>query len=269
LVEDPNYRVLNLAANNIYFRKPNEQLPEHIADLVGYVSKGRDSPEPSPDHLRNDADLYGLEDAAGEPEVEEYFKGDIFPKSAASGALKRSDRQMMAKHQVPSTGSKLRVSTPVPDMVYGYRHEAFPQQQTQLISMGTQPIANTDRLTYPFFVIEFKGEGGSLWVATNQCLGGSSSCVNIAERLNRQLQQYQGEVDPIDSATFSVAMSGTEARLYVSWKHNELDFYMRKIKAFALQEPEQYLEFRKYVRNIIDWGKDKRLQEIRDSLDFL
>jgi hypothetical protein len=259
----------SVTLNNIFHRKPNEQFPEHIADLVDHVSKDRDSPGPSPDQLRDDADLYGLEDAAGEPEVEEYFKGNIFPKSEASGALKRSDRQMISKHQVPSTGSKLRVSTPVPNMLYGYRHEAFPQQQTQLISMGTQPIANTDRLTYPFFVVEFKGEGGSLWLATNQCLGGSASCVNIAERLNRQLQQYQGEAEPIDSATFSVAMSGTEARLYISWKHDELDFYIRKIKRFSLQEPEQYLEFRKYVRNIIDWGKDKRVKDIRDSLDFL
>ncbi|KAF4637559.1 hypothetical protein G7Y89_g541 [Cudoniella acicularis] len=37
--------------------------------------------------------------------------------------------------------------------------------------------------------VEFKADGpggsGSLWVATNQCLGASVSCVNIAERLNR------------------------------------------------------------------------------------
>jgi hypothetical protein len=41
------------------------------------------------------------------------------------------------------------------------------------------------------------------------------------------------------------------------------------VKSFLLQEPEQYVAFRKYVRNIIDWGKDKRLKEIRDSLDSL
>ncbi|KAG9237037.1 hypothetical protein BJ875DRAFT_454745 [Amylocarpus encephaloides] len=62
-------------------------------------------------------------------------------------------------------------------------------------------------------------------------------------------------------------MNGTEARLYISWKHDELDFYMRKVDGFLLQSPEHYLKFRKYVRNIIDWGKDKRLKEIRDSLD--
>ena len=109
-----------------------------------------------------------------------------------------------------------------------------------------------------------------MWVATNQCLGGSTSCVNITERLNRRLKQCKSEeVWPINSAVFSVAMNGTEARLYVSWKHNELDYYMRRVKSFSLQEPQQYVAFRKNVRNIIDWGKDTRLKGIQKSLDSL
>jgi len=112
-------------------------------------------------------------------------------------------------------------------------------------------------LIYPFFVIEFKADGpggsGSMWVATNQCLGGSASCVNIAECLNRQLRQCENKkVQPMGSAAFSIAMNGTEARLYVSWKHDELDYYMRNVKSFLLQEPEQYVQFRKYVLNIIE-----------------
>ncbi|KAF4511874.1 hypothetical protein G6O67_001078 [Ophiocordyceps sinensis] len=149
LVEDPDYRVLNLAANNIYIRHPFDPLPEHIASLVDHVRQDRDSPGPSLDEVRQDEHLYNLSMGAGEPEIE-------------------SDR-----------------------------------------------------------------------------------------------------VRPIDSAAFSIAMSGTEARLYVSWKHNEQDFYMANVKSFLLQDPEHYLEFRKYVRNIIDWGKDKRLQDIRNSLDCL
>ena len=135
-------------------------------------------------------------------------------------------------------------------------------------------IANSQSLSYPFFVIELKADGpsgaGSLWVATNQSLGASASCVNIAERLNRQLRRCKSDkVQPIDSTAFSIAMNATEARLYISWKHDELKYYTRKVDSFLLQSPEHYLKFRKYVRNIIDWGKDKRLKEIRDSLDSL
>ncbi|KAL7938256.1 hypothetical protein V8C35DRAFT_291401 [Trichoderma chlorosporum] len=95
---------------------------------------------------------------AGEAQVEEYFNTNIFPRPDVTESLQRSNRQPMAKHTVPSTKSKLKVSKPVPDMLYGYnRREAFPQQHPQLLSMETQPIANDQGLLYPFFVIEFKG----------------------------------------------------------------------------------------------------------------
>jgi len=272
LVEDPLYRDMNLASNNIYMRPLREKFPEHIASLVDHLRRDRDSPGPSPDQVRQDARLNELWMGTGEPDVEKYFQTNVFPNPEPSESLKRTDRFPMAKRAVPDGRSNLKVSTPVPDMLFGYnRNGAFPQQQTQLISMGTEMVANNQGLVYPFFVIEFKADGpsgsGSLWVATNQCLGGSTSCVNIAERLNHQLRQCKSEkVLPIDSAAFSVAMSGTEARLYISWKHDELKYYMANVESFLLQDPEHYLKFRKYVRNIIDWGKDKRLKEIRDSL---
>ncbi|KAL2258657.1 hypothetical protein VTK26DRAFT_7963 [Humicola hyalothermophila] len=275
LVEDPFYRERNLAANNIYMRPLTQEFPPHVADLVDEVRKDRDSPGPSLDKIRGDPNLAAFQwMGAGESDVEEYFRTHIFPYPGVTEDLRRSDRLPMAKHAVPSAASKLKVSNPVPDMLYGYSSTAFPQQQAQLISMGTEMVANNQGLTYPFFVIEFKGDGptggGTMWVATNQCLGGSASCVKIAERLNNRLRKCESdEIQPINSAAFSIAMSGTEARLYVSWKHNELDYYTASVDCFLLQKPKDYLEFRKYVRNIIDWGKDKRLEEIRDSLDCL
>ncbi|KAK3369365.1 hypothetical protein B0T24DRAFT_651002 [Lasiosphaeria ovina] len=235
---------MNLAANNVYMRPLHEQFPEDIASLVDYIRQDRDSPGPSPDEVRQDAELNELWMGTGEPEVEDYFRGKIFPKPRPSDSLKRSDRQPMARHTVPSTGSKLKVRTP-----------AFPQQQAQLISMGTEMVANNQyqSLLNPSFVVEFKGDGGSMWVATNQFLGGSASCVNVAEHLNRQLRQCKNdEVQPINSATFSIAINGSEALLYISWKHNDLNYYIANIKSFLLQEPAHYLEFRKYVRNLID-----------------
>ncbi|KAM3068371.1 hypothetical protein ACMFMF_009186 [Clarireedia jacksonii] len=275
LVEDPYYRDNNLAENNIYIRSFYEEFPVDIAGLVDHVRKDRDSPGLSPDQVKQNTRLEHLEMGTGEPDVERYFHTHIFPDPEPTDILQRTDRNPMAKHAVPDFGSKLKVSTPIPDMLYGYnRPRAFPRQQAQLRSMGNEMVANTQSLVYPFFVIEFKADGpggsGSMWVATNQCLGGSASCVNIAERLNRQLRQCKNKtVRPIDSAAFSIAMNGTEARLYISWKHDELKYYMRKVDSFLLQKPNDYVEFRKYVRNIIEWGKDQRLKEIRDSLDGL
>ena len=141
----------------------------------------------------------------------------------------------MAKQLVPNIGSKLKVGAPRPGTLYGYNVVgAMPQQQAQLCSMGTEMIANTDGLIYPLFVIQYKaddpGGSGNMWVATNQCLRGSATCVNIAERLNRRLRQCKNEkVWPIDSTAFRIAMNSTEAPLYVSWKHDELIFYMQKM----------------------------------------
>ncbi|KAI1147879.1 hypothetical protein F4825DRAFT_436020 [Nemania diffusa] len=274
LVEDPYYRDQNLAFNHVYMRPRYEPFPEHIANVVDYARKKRDSLGPSPDDVYQDTALDALERRGlDEPEVEDYFRDRVFPKPGEEDDLRRSDRQPMSRHVVPNVGPQFRVSNPIPDMLYGYgRHHAFPGQQTQLISMGNEMngTANNQSLMYPFFVIEFKGNGEDLWVATNQCLGGSASCINIAERLNDQLRKCKSsKVKPVDSTAFSIAMNGTEARLYVSWKHSDLDYYMQKVKSFLLQDPEHYIEFRKHVKNIIDWGKDKRLKEIRESLDTL
>jgi len=266
---------MNLTANNIYMRPSREQFPEHITSLVNQVRRDRDSPGPSPEQVLQDTRLAELEMGTAESKVERYFHANVFPDPEPTDILQSSDRLPMAKHAVPDFGSKLKVSTPVPDLLYGYsRTRAFHQQQAPFPSMGNEMVANSNGLVYPFFVIEFKADGpsgnGSMWVATNQYFGGSTSCINIAERLNRQLRQCENKkIRPIDSAAFSIAINGTEARLYVSWKHNELKYYMRKVDSFLLQKPKDYVEFRKYVRNIIDWGKDKRLNEIRDSLNSL
>ncbi|KAK4187032.1 hypothetical protein QBC35DRAFT_452647 [Podospora australis] len=64
-------------------------------------------------------------------------------------------------------------------------------------------------------------------------------------------------------------MSGTEARLYVSYKHSELEYYMASVENFLLQKSAEYIEFCKYVRNIIDWKKDKWLTDIQNTLGTL
>jgi hypothetical protein len=215
---------------------------------------------------------------AGEPQVTTYFNSNIFPVPEPDvDGLERSERVSMSKHTVPNPRPGVRLSPPKPAILYGYhRYLAFPQQETQLFDMRAEAVAtaNGDGLLYPFLVIEVQSDGptdvGTLWAATNQCLGGSTSCVKIAELLNNRLRECKSDkIQLINSTVFSIAMTGTEARLYISWKHNELDYYMQKIESFLLQTPDHYLKFRKYVRNIIDWGKNTRMNEIRGSLDSL
>ncbi|KAG9228381.1 hypothetical protein BJ875DRAFT_446929 [Amylocarpus encephaloides] len=143
LVEDPNYRRLNLAVNNIYMRPSREQFPQHIARLLNEVRKNRDSPGPSLDQVCQDTRLEDLEMGTREPDVEKNFHTYVFPDPELTDILKRTDRNPMAKHTVPDVGSKIKVSTPVPDMLFGYTDEVFPQQQAQLIFMGNKIVANS------------------------------------------------------------------------------------------------------------------------------
>ena len=116
---------MNLASNNIYLHPRCGQFPKHIAGLVDHVGKDRDSPGPSLDQVLQDTDLDDLTIGTKEPDVEGYFMDKIFPRSAS--LLKRTDRLPMVKRAVPEVGSKLKVSGPVPDMLYGYnRNVAFP-----------------------------------------------------------------------------------------------------------------------------------------------
>ncbi|KAH6982359.1 hypothetical protein BKA56DRAFT_550312 [Ilyonectria sp. MPI-CAGE-AT-0026] len=277
LVKTPHYRIFNLRSNNIYFPgPPYREFPEPIASIIDIVRKDRHSPGPSLEDVKQDVELAALLwMGADKTDVETHFRfrTDFFPHPCITETLRQNIRTPMAKHTVPSTGSSLKVSTPIPDLLYGYnRRNAFPQQQTQLNYMGTEMIADNGHggTYYPFFVIEFKGDGDSLWVATNQYLGGSVSCVNIAEKLNSRLREYKSDtVYPINSAAFSIAMNDAEARLYISWKHNELDYHMAYVDSFYLHDPEQYLRFRKYILNILDWGRDKRLEGIRKALNSL
>ncbi len=83
--------------------------------------------------------------------MEDYCKRTVFVKPRALNSLHQIDKYQMVKLIVPNVKSKLRVSIPMPDMLYEYKSiEAFPQQQGQLRSMKKEMIANSQGLIYPF-----------------------------------------------------------------------------------------------------------------------
>lgn len=270
LVQDRSYRSLNLVSHNMRLRQPHQEIPEYIARLINEIRQDRISPEPSLDSIGQDSALAKLEWAGpGESEVEKYFGTKTLPDPDPSESLQRTDRHPMAQHTIPKVAtSNYKLATPVPDILYGYNRDmAFSQHTVHLIATGIESIANSQDLIYPFFDIEFKGEDGSLWEGTNQCITGSASCVNMVEALNDSLEESKNnEVQSINSAAFSVTMSGTEARLFVTWKENN-KYSMAKVESFLLQSPNHYLKFRKLTRNILDWGRNRRLSEIKSALD--
>ncbi len=262
LTEEPLYRVMNLASNGIYLRHPCDPLPKYVVYLEQQVCRDRgDSYGVSVDEVRQ---LHSLAMGAAAPQVANYFYGRIFPKPRPGSLdfLRRTDRQPMAEHAVPGTGSKFPVSMPAPDMLYGYDRQAafLSRHHLQLFEMGADMVANTEDLIYPFLVVNLYGDGpggnGSMWATANKCLGGLASCVNLAERLNDQLNQCEADSpETVDNFVFSIAMNGIAAQLYLTWKADEQKYHMAQVKSFLFQDPKHYLEFRKMVLNILDWGR--------------
>jgi hypothetical protein len=258
-IENGDYRDA-MVVSGVHMRYSFYAMSEHISNLVNYIARqDRAFPGLSPDKLRQDTRLLGLEMGAEEPQATTYFNSNIFPVPDSDiDGLERSKRLSMSKHTVPNTRPGIRLNPPKPGILYGYHRQlAFPQLYTQLHDMKAEAKANSDGLLYPFLVIEVQDDGptgaGSMRAATSQCLSGSTSCVRIAELLNNRLRECKSdEIQPIKSAVFSIAMNGAEARLYISWRHNELDYYMQKTKSISLQTPDHYLESRKHVRKIID-----------------
>lgn len=273
LVQNYLYRDSNLVGNKILMAPLRTPLPGHITSVIDRLDRDRGSLAPTEDQIKDDDRLNSIWLGVEESEIEEYFKDNVFPLPEPSGDLKRTIRFPMARRIVPDNPEFLKnISNPVPDMLYGYdRHKVFHYRQPRLIAIGDEMVGNSQGLVLPFFAIELKGEGpsvnGNLWVATNQCLGGSSSCVNVAERFNLHLMHSTAL--PIQTTAFSIAMSGTEARLYVTWIDDDRYYQMASVRNFLLHDPKSFLEFRKYVHNIVDWGKGERLTAIRAALDVL
>ncbi|PQE19900.1 hypothetical protein CJF31_00006404 [Rutstroemia sp. NJR-2017a BVV2] len=211
-------------------------------------------------------------DIVSESKVQSYVLSKVFPGDD-EGYVQRFENINMNRHCVPEINPQCKLSTPNPDMIYGYMTAAFNQQLAKLVSFSDALNTGASNAILPFFATEFKScdgaSPGSLWVVTNQCVGDSVACVNLLERFNDRLKLINdGHIQLLEAAAFSIAMSGTEARLYVTWKKDD-SYYVQKVRGFLLQDPEHYQLFYKYVHNIVDWGRGERLDDIRKAFDCL
>jgi hypothetical protein len=182
-VGDAEYRKCNLAYNGVYFRDMFERLPPHIQGLTDEIlSKGRQSPEPTVEDVKNDPHLAHLRNIdGGKDRVIEYCRRYIFEHPQYSEQLQGLDiRQThfsIRRQHIPSSSNsfavKFPISQPRPDIFYGYIKEAFTSAQQQVLSSHKAEHTTGDTgVYYPFFIIELKGDGegpaaGSLWVAEN------------------------------------------------------------------------------------------------------
>jgi hypothetical protein len=88
----------------------------------------------------------------------------------------------------------------------------------------------------------------------------------MVEKLNESVKQLS--VSPINTTVFSIAINNSEARLYILWKEGER-YYTQQIEGLLIYKPQDYLVLRRFIRNVLQWGKDYRRPQIGAVLDAL
>lgn len=302
--DHPQYREVNLRAHKIFLQGVREPLPEHVANLVYQVqhssssnsnsnnnngSIGPSSRDPTTSEIEADTVLQNLSlGQTTKPMIARIFTQRILPRRHPFDVYSRTFCAPFARWTEPDPGESLDsvdlqmlaipLGTSAPDILYGYDlQNSFSHAQRCFL----QGRDLEGELQVPFLVIECVGDqygpegGGSMFTATNRCLRNAAACVDIAGNL---IEEARGHHDQsaahwqgIDSQVFSVATNGTEARLYVSWRPEGDSEVVNTaiVKCFLLQDAQHYLELRKVVRGIIDWGKGRRLEQLRFALDFM
>ncbi|KAH8746789.1 hypothetical protein F5883DRAFT_253271 [Diaporthe sp. PMI_573] len=224
------YRQNNLEFNYIYVQHPASRFPNAVSSHINETLRAeRDSPELSSDDLKQA--MYRLDElAAGcdEDDVAAFLNDTIFPNPKSDPTygpdtgLVSTSGALISQHLIPiDLTSPYRVTQPKPDKLYGYSGNASRAfKQPQLLAQTTihpriprYPAATSQGLRFPFFAIEFKAAGGiwgDLWVATNQCAGDSSTCLNAVYQLNTLLPEHLG-VQRVDNLSYSIAVDNNAA----------------------------------------------------------
>ncbi|ATY66015.1 hypothetical protein A9K55_001892 [Cordyceps militaris] len=286
LVENKDYRLNNLDSNGIQVRVMDSPLPAAVQAVVESLGLQEPPPEPTTSDLKDVRSIRAHNDGLCKP-IEKIicrtFDECLFPlkdlDNTASLLLRSDDIELtpaLLSTNFPSEQPRKldeleiprqKLSKPKPDIIYGYRYEAFRPDVRYLLrsALGNLAEANTALMVMPFLLVELKGEGGGLWACANQCIGGSVACVNIVRYLNAQLRARQQDL--FNSAIFSLAMNGEHATLFVTWRPDpnvDLDvspgaeYYTQRLFHFAFQQTDQYLIYQRCIRRILEWGMGKR-----------
>ena len=282
-VKHPAYRD-DLASHHVYIDSYGMSLPDEIRDFAQKtIEKARGSPllsDQQTDRIQHE--LSALDNADEETTRTGYAAIPLFPKkldyeegpnqySIAIGANLPFDRTALP---VGSSTRSPPIVTPSPDFHYGFPYESFNDSPAPLPDVLQHPRLHpyakpTTAAYWPFFAVEFKSQSrlGSRWVAANQNAGTGSHCVNSIETLLNNVRSSDDR-NPTDSVAFSCIVDSDDASLWVHWRQlgDRPRFTSSEIGHYHLHRKNEVQDLRSSVRNIIDFGLEKRLPMIKDAL---
>ncbi|CAI6089945.1 unnamed protein product [Clonostachys chloroleuca] len=254
LVQRPGYRN-TLLKNGIRAVRSEEELPDHISKLLERILPEEPFQVCDLDQVK----YHRLRNMAIEGTKEEDVGELLSFESLSTVTRNRLD----LKRGVSIVGE-------IAHYHLGYELSAFPIENLDVLDQ-----LDSSEIKFPFLEIEYKGDGsnswGGLWVATNQCLGGTATFLNILDQFKTQLNQrsLKTQSEVLEPIVFSVVTNGTEARLFVTSSDGQGVFKMFLIRGFLFIEDQGFDKLSAYLTNIIEWGADIRLGHIKTALKAL
>ncbi|CAH0048752.1 unnamed protein product [Clonostachys solani] len=270
LIQRSGYRT-TLLKNGIRTIRSEEELPEHISQLLERILPEEPLQVCDLDQVK----YHRLRNMAIEGTTEEDV-GELLNSESLSTTtrnrldLKRGINRLLERLRVPTKKPDDEVSTPKPDYHLGYGLSTFPIENLDVLDQ-----LDSSDIKFPFLEIEYKGDGsnslGRLWAATNQCLGGTATFLNILDQFKTQLNQrsLKTQSEVLEPIVFSVVPNGTEARLFVTFSDGQGVFKMFLIRGFLFYEDQGFDKLSAYLTKIIEWGADTRLGHIKNALKAL
>lgn len=265
-VRDKAYRQ-RLQSNGITMLDAYDEPPQRILDLLKDVLPAK------PIKITGDidtAETRAMAISGVDEGIVKYLFQSLIRDRIDRSRLKFVGNKLLDSLRVPNIPGQDRISTPKPDVYLGYRHERFDNELQGLLGDHDRNLAK-----FAFLDVELKGDAestlGGLWAATNQCMGGAATFLNIQNRLQSTLHENSliKEAEALEPVIFSVASNGTEARLFATYSDGEGNFTMHFIKGFLLYDESSRATLDAYIHHIIDWGTNTRLPAIISALQAL
>ncbi|EXJ85477.1 hypothetical protein A1O1_05841 [Capronia coronata CBS 617.96] len=178
-----------------------------------------------------------------------------------------------------SLANPLPMPKPKPDLVFGYSEEAFTSNQLFTIDLlvddqfGRSYAVPDQKVRFPFLEIEFKSQAknGTHYVATNQAAGAGAIALNghldlIQRSFGLESFDYQ------EPRYFSISLDHELARINVHWlgapaEGEQHSFHVEGLSQHLLRDSNGIRAASRAIKNILDYGADRRLQAVCETLD--
>lgn len=169
------------------------------------------------------------------------------------------------------------LSRPKPDLVFGYSKIAFNTKQETAINslvdqLGQKYAMPDGKVRFPFLGIEFKSQavGGTHFIAANQVANAGAIAIEGTLQLVRRISAEEN-LDFDEPQFFSLSIDHAMAYVNVHWLSKNAEdgaicFQMEQLLLYAL-DAAGIKAINRAVKNILDYGVNKRLPKICGELD--